>query len=190
MAVRQIPVESRDDSRERSAVLPRITMANEKDASVSPSPGLLATDQGGAPSSGGPGNLEVIAPPPPILEPFPAGNDNTKSFDDNNKTQIELREADIRDTIHTLAKEAGINVLLSNSVQGKLSLSLNDLTPREALLAVLKAAGFVWYEDKKVIYVGTSQEIKLLEQLSDQISTRIYRPNYVSAKELESLIKP
>ncbi|MBC7352989.1 MAG: hypothetical protein H5U08_11575 [Thermogutta sp.] len=157
---------------------------------MSPFPGLLVTDQGGAPSSGGPGNLEVIAPPPPILESSPAGNDNTKSLDHNNKTQIELREADIRDTIHTLAKEAGINVLLSNSVQGKLSLSLNDLTPREALLAVLKAAGFVWYEDNKVIYVGTSQEIKLLEQLSDQISTRIYRPNYVSAKELESLIKP
>jgi len=190
VAVRQIPVELGDDSLEQSSVVPCGRTSKENDTTLSPFPGLLVTDQGGAPSSGGPGNLEVIAPPPPILESSPAGNDNTKSLDHNNKTQIELREADIRDTIHTLAKEAGINVLLSNSVQGKLSLSLNDLTPREALLAVLKAAGFVWYEDNKVIYVGTSQEIKLLEQLSDQISTRIYRPNYVSAKELESLIKP
>ncbi len=188
--VRQIPAETRDYSVEQLSIVPRIKEANEKDTSSPRSPALLVTDQESAPVGGRPGELEVIAPPPPILEPSTAKNDKGPALGSEDKTQIELREADIRDAIHTLAKEAGINVLVSNSVQGKLSLSLNDLTPREALLAVLKAAGYVWYEDKRVIYVGTSQEIKLLEQLSDQISTRIYRPNYVSAKELESLIKP
>ncbi len=189
-AVRQVVFEPKDYPESQLVAPPEIRKVNEDSQSSLRSPDVIVTDQGRTPHPGAPGNLEVIAPPPPILEASPAGNGENHLLDNSDKTQIELRDADIRDAIHTLAKEAGINVLLSNSVQGKLSLSLNDLTPREALLAVLKAAGYVWYEDNKVIYVGTSQEIKLLEQLNDQISTRIYRPNYVSAKELESLIKP
>lgn len=137
------------------------------------------------------GQAETIPPPAPFS--FPQ-TQPTRTLSPQGLAQpliqIELRDADIRDAIHTLARQAGLNVLMSNSVQGKLSLSLDQITPFEALHAVVRAAGYLAFQDGNLLYIGTSQEIKNLEQLSDKVSTRIYRPNYVPAKELESLLKP
>jgi len=92
--------------------------------------------------------------------------------------------------VHALAKLAKLNVVLSSSVQGKVTVSLNGLTPRDAIFAVLRVPGFVSQEYGGIIYVGTEQEIQNLGYVTDQLATRIYRPNYAPAKELESLIKP
>lgn len=134
---------------------------------------------------------ETIPTPAPLASPeLPLQPAVTQQELGSSPIQIELRDADIRDAIHTLARQAGLNVLISNSVQGKLSLSLDRITPAEALRAVIRAAGYISLQDDNLLYIGTAQEIKNLEQLSDQVGTRIYRPNYVPAKELESLLKP
>ena len=133
---------------------------------------------------------EIIPPPLPETRETPATVDGSDITLDQAGLQLELRDADIRDAVHALAKLARLNVVLSSSVQGKVTVSLNGLTPREAIFAVLRVPGFVLQEHAGVIYVGTEQEIQNLGYITDQIATRIYRPNYTPAKELEALIKP
>jgi type IV pilus assembly protein PilQ len=133
---------------------------------------------------------EIIPPPLPEAGEKPPTIDGSQITSNQAGLQLELRDADIRDAVHALAKLARLNVVLSSSVQGKVTVSLNGLTPRDAIFAVLRVPGFVLQEHAGVIYVGTEQEIQNLGYITDQISTRIYRPNYTSAKELEALIKP
>ena len=42
----------------------------------------------------------------------------------------------------------------------------------------------------KFIYVGTPQDFATMETTADTVGMRIYRPNYVTAKELQALITP
>ncbi len=59
-----------------------------------------------------------------------------------------------------------------------------------ALDAILRSSGFVAKRDGKFIYVGTPQDFLAMEHTLDKIGTRIYRPNYVTATELNTLITP
>ncbi len=152
--------------------------------------GLLSDLQPSGASSQEPPTQEVIPSPLPNTTEISLSSPPPDIVVDQAGIQLELRDADIRDAIHTLAKLAKLNVVMSSSVQGKVTVSLNGLTPRDAIFAVLRVPGFVSQEHEGVLYVGTEQEIQNLGYLTDQIATRIYRPNYTPAKELESLIKP
>jgi len=133
---------------------------------------------------------ETIATPRPDAAGLTITSGRPEIVVDDTGLQLELRDADIRDALHAMAKLAKLNVVLSSSVQGKVTVSLNGLSPRDAIFAVLRVPGFVSQEYGGVIYVGTEQEIQNLGYVTDQLATRIYRPNYTPAKELESLIKP
>jgi type IV pilus assembly protein PilQ len=48
----------------------------------------------------------------------------------------------------------------------------------------------MWRREDKFILVGTREDFKAIDQASDHIGTRVYRPNYITAKDLEQLITP
>ncbi|MGQ9505172.1 MAG: type II secretion system protein GspD [Thermogutta sp.] len=133
---------------------------------------------------------KIFPVPPPESGNSPQAVNGSEITSAHTGLQIELRDSDIRDAIHALAKMAGLNVVLSSSVQGKVTVSLNGLSPREAIFAILRVPGFVSREHEGIVYVGTEQEMQNLGYITDRIATRIYRPNYTPAKELEALVKP
>ena len=89
-----------------------------------------------------------------------------------------------------LSEQGGLNILASNSVQGKVSASLNGVDVDTALSAILKSTGFVARREGKFIYVASPQDFLTMEQTVDRVGTRIYRPNYTKASELQALIQP
>jgi len=152
--------------------------------------GLQSDAQGRSGPSQERSTQEVVPSPLPDIREMTINPPQAEITVNQAGIQLELRDADIRDAVHTLAKLAKLNVVMSSSVQGKVTVSLNTLTPRDAIFAVLRVPGFVSQEHEGVLYIGTEQEIQNLGYITDQIATRIYRPNYTPAKELESLIKP
>jgi len=129
-------------------------------------------------------------PPPPSpalqLEPLPP----TVLEAEDGRLIIHSRDADVRNLLEQLAEQAELNILASESVQGTVTVNLQNVTVDEALNTVLKAAGYVSRRDGNVLYVGTSADFAALEQSLDRIGTRVYRPNYVSAKDLSPLLTP
>ncbi|GEM_PF-1169850 len=59
-----------------------------------------------------------------------------------NLISMDVRDVDLRDLLRALAKQAGINVIMDESVQGKVSVILRDVTPIEAIEEVLTSAGY------------------------------------------------
>jgi type IV pilus assembly protein PilQ len=59
-----------------------------------------------------------------------------------------------------------------------------------ALTAILRNAGYSWRREGSFIYVGTADDFKAGDLVNQRTATRLYRPNYTTAKELEQLITP
>jgi len=129
-----------------------------------------------APPAGGP-----IAPPDPPTAT--AGADGTIML---NVPQ----GSDIREALQLLGEQADLNVLMTPNVTGNASIALKNVTIEEALQAILKANGLVAKREGNFLYIGTLAEFDTLEQALDEIGTRVYRPNYITAAELTALITP
>ena len=108
----------------------------------------------------------------------------------DHKLSIRFSDTDIRKALELLSEQGNLNVLASNSVQGKVSATLNGVDVQSALDAILMSTGYVARRDGKFIFVGTPEEFETLEQTLDTVSTRVYRPNYLTAANLQALIQP
>ncbi|MHC4180829.1 MAG: secretin and TonB N-terminal domain-containing protein, partial [Planctomycetota bacterium] len=99
-------------------------------------------------------------------------------------------DTDIRDVLDQLAEYGNLNILAGSGVQGKVSATLSGVDVEGALDAILKSTGLVARREGKFIFVGTPADFDTLEQAMDKIGTRVYRPNYVTAAELNTLVTP
>jgi type IV pilus assembly protein PilQ len=103
---------------------------------------------------------------------------------------IQVPDNDIREVLDALSVQGDLNILATESVQGKVSASLSGVDVESALDAILKSTGYVAKRDGDFIYVGKPEDFDDLEKALDTIGTRVYRPNYVTAAELQALIQP
>ena len=103
---------------------------------------------------------------------------------------IDTQDDDIRHVLRVLSEAGSLNILSSPKVSGKVSASLRDVPIEQALTALLKSTGFVYKREDDIIYVGTPEELQDMAHVAEAVDTRIYRPNYVSAAELQQLVTP
>lgn len=141
-----------------------------------PNPALPAAVLQGAPVAAPP--AEALPKPPAIS---PAGD---------GKLSIHSRDDDLRILLEQLGEQAGLNILACQSVAGTITVSLNDVSVDEALAVVLKISGFLSRREGNVVYIGTAADFAALEKVHDRVTTRVYRPNYLTAKELANLLTP
>lgn len=159
--------------------------------SDAPAPGSHAapTDS----TAAAPTDSTVAAPAAaPAAEPVPEPPVSKASIDEegDGKLAIRIQDADLREVLDQLGEEGNLNILAGSSVQGKVSATLRGVDIEGALDAILKSTGFVARREGKFIFVGTPAEFDTLEQAMDKVGTRVYRPNYVTAAELQTLIQP
>jgi type IV pilus secretin PilQ/predicted competence protein len=127
--------------------------------------------------------------PEPLPEPALRAPVVERSEGDD-KLRIVVQNSDIRDVLELLSQQGDLNILASKNVTGSVSASLSGVDVESALAAILKSTGFIARREGKFIYVGTAEDFLATDQSLDSIQTRIYRPNYVRAAELNALIAP
>jgi type IV pilus assembly protein PilQ len=126
--------------------------------------------------------------PSPVEEQMTTEHIRTSEGDD--RLTINIPSMDLRDVLDHLAAEGGLNILATPSVQGRVAMTLREVSVDQALDAILKSSGFISKREGKFVYVGTPQEFETMKTSLDSIGTRVYRPNYVTAKELQTLVSP
>ncbi|HYW78731.1 MAG TPA: hypothetical protein VE890_04105, partial [Thermoguttaceae bacterium] len=138
-----------------------------------------------------------VAPPstvtPPAATPPPAAAIDTEPLiesEGDGNLKILFQDDDLTEVLSLLAEHASLNILASSSVQGKVSATLNGVDINQALDAVLKSTQFTTRRDGDILFVGTDADFEAMEHILDQTGTRVYRPNYVTAAELQALIQP
>jgi type IV pilus assembly protein PilQ len=104
--------------------------------------------------------------------------------------EVNVQGEDIRKVLDLLAQAGGINILASKNVQGTVSASLVNVDAATALEVILRNNGYVAKRDGQFVFVGTPDDFIAMEQTMDSVGTRVYRPNYVTAAELQALVSP
>lgn len=122
--------------------------------------------------------------------PTKNGNSQVPVVEGDDDLEIFVQDKDIREVLSLLSEAGGLNILTSKNVSGNVSASLRGVSIDEALDAILKSTGFVARQEGQFIYVGTPQDFTELQQSLDELGTRVYRPNYTTALELQTLVAP
>lgn len=94
---------------------------------------------------------------------------------------IEFQDADLKVVLELLAKQSGANIVISEDVEGKVSLALREVPWREALDTIVKTAGYVTVEDR----TGIAKIIRVVDPstLTKQLETRIFKLRYIRPPE-------
>lgn len=83
-------------------------------------------------------------------EPGPAGPPNLLS--------INVRDVDVRDVLWALARQANVNLAMTESVKGRVTIRLRDVGWEEALTTVVQTTGLAFRRDAGLITVMTPAE--------------------------------
>jgi type IV pilus assembly protein PilQ len=109
---------------------------------------------------------------------------------DDGRLTISLEDTDVREALKVFSQAANIDILASKNVSGTVTASLRDVDAQTALAAILKTAGLVSRHENGLVYVGTPADFEAMDQTQDRVLMRVYRPNYIKAADLMTLITP
>ena len=98
-----------------------------------------------------------------------AGNQKNKSFK-GKVISLDFQDVDVRTILQILAKESGMNIVASDSVQGKMTISLNDVPWDQALDLVLDARALEMKRNGNIINVAPREE--MLKKTTDELEMR------------------
>ncbi len=127
---------------------------------------------------------------PPAAQPQPQVNLPIIESEGDNRLSISIQDSDIRTVLELLSRQGDLNILPSASVSGNVSATLTGVDLITALDAILKSAGYVAKQEGRFIYVGTPADFEQMNFARERIVTRVFRPNYVTAADLQTLIAP
>ncbi|MFZ5876411.1 MAG: type IV pilus secretin PilQ [Nitrospirota bacterium] len=98
---------------------------------------------------------------------------------------LELREADIRDVLRAISQERGINVVIGEGVEGKVTLSFQSVTLADAMDAILKTGDWAKVEEGGITRIVKSS----IQEGTGDLVTRMLPVQYAKAKDLQEGVK-
>jgi len=101
------------------------------------------------------------------LRPVENGSDNGP------KISLDVQDADIGTVLRSLASFSGTNIVASPRVEGKVTVSLEEVPWREALEVILRAHSFGYVEENGILRVDTAEELRQ-ELIAEQTAEKQY----------------
>jgi len=126
----------------------------------------------------------AAAPAAPAEEPAPG----TAFEESSNLVTINAQNTSLAQVLEMLSVQQRVNIVLAAAAAPNVTVNIYDATLEEALDWLLLPHGLDWRFDGRVYYVQESETFQAEEM--PPIDTRIYRPDYLSAVEVERLITP
>lgn len=98
---------------------------------------------------------------------------------------MEFRDAEVKDVLRAIGQEHGLNIIVSEDISGKLTLSFQRVTLQEALEAILRVQNLVSFRDGDIIRVMKSPH----GEGEELLITRIIPINFASVREAGDTVK-
>ena len=110
---------------------------------------------------------------------------------------LHLLDTDIRDALRLVAAQSGINLVVSNEVQGKITLDLQGVTLSDALDAISKAGGWGYSVDGAIVTVtgrtvAPAEAIPTVEAAPDpaaELGALVIKLRFVDAERVLPVIE-
>ena len=109
---------------------------------------------------------------------------------------LQVKEADVRDVVNFLAEESGANIVMSDDVDGKISLKLRKVPWDQALVMIMRTKGLGYVRQGNVLRISTLKNLQAESEAASKIieSQRAIEPDVaevipVSYANLDDLVK-
>jgi len=109
--------------------------------------------------------------------PAPAGATATKGHD---TLSVDFPDEDIRNILRNVAELFDLNIVIPETLQGKTSVKLHDVTWRQIFQVVLTPVGYSFIEDGNIIKVVSNESLT-----QEPVSTEIFVINYAKASDIQ-----
>lgn len=83
-------------------------------------------------------------------------------------------ETDISLALSTLARRASVNLIIGDGVIGKVTVYLENVTPKDAIRLIAESKGYVFQEEKNVVKIRTAKDASENEPLEARVITLKY----------------
>ncbi len=143
-----------------------------------------------------PGPAPIDPPPETLIDP-PAAAGATPplvnlsdeypqgaSIDPNRRSPRDFSEEDLKQVLRLLARQAKVNMVVSDAVIGTITLRLEDVTAMEALHIIVTAKGLIMDQVENVYYVKTAAE-----KAAEPTESASYQFSYARGENIKSLLQ-
>ncbi|MDO4694663.1 MAG: type IV pilus secretin PilQ [Eikenella sp.] len=127
-----------------------------------------------------------------------SGTDRRQRNFNGKRISLDFQDVDVRTILQILAKESGMNIVASDSVSGKMTLSLKDVPWDQALDLVMQARDLDYRRNGNIINVAPRQELvdkeravlegrKAIEELG-ALHSRTFQLRYKDVNEFRKIL--
>lgn len=112
---------------------------------------------------------------------------------------LNFQDIEVRAILQILADFTGLNIVVSDSVKGNLTLRLQNVPWDQALDIILRTKGLAMRQNGNVIFIAPTEEVAAREKLDLEsrktvdelipLRTEIVQVNYAKAKDMAELLK-
>src|ERR1019366_9506053 len=139
------------------------------------------------PASPPPPDTATVAAPAGQSGPEVAMKDNagpaaTKGQEESghDTLSVDFPDEEIRNILRNVAELFDLNIVIPDTLQGKTSIKLHDVTWRQIFQVVLAPVGYTFVEDGNIIKIVSSESLQ-----QEPVSTEIFVINYAKASEIQ-----
>lgn len=125
-----------------------------------------------------PSESEVVMEIPTATEAVPVSRDA-------DTIQVDYPDEDIRVIIRNVADLYDLNVVIPETLQGRASIKLKNVSWRQVFKIVLDQVDFTFVEEDNIISIKTKAEVA-----AEPPRTKVFQINFATAAELQSSIAP
>ena len=104
-----------------------------------------------------------------------------QQYDLNQKMSINMKDSDIKNVLMLIGELTGLNIVISPSVKDTITASLENVSVKAALDAILKPNGYSYFTQENIIIVkGMGVD------MVGELETIVVKLKYINAKDLQS----
>lgn len=145
-------------------------------------------------------NANEAGEPAPVVEPAapaepdivihgaePTENVATKGRSDAgaDTLSVDFPDEDVRNILRNVADLFELNLVIPDTLQGRTSIKLRDVTWRQIFDVVLAPVGFTYIEDGNIIKVVSNESLQ-----AEPVTTEVFVLNYANAADLVPTLTP
>lgn len=96
---------------------------------------------------------------------------------------VDFPDEEVRSILRTVADLYDLNIIIPETMQGRTSIKLKNVTWKQVFEVILDPLGFTYVEDRNIIRIKSTEELT-----AEPVDTRVFVVNYARAAELQGTI--
>lgn len=96
---------------------------------------------------------------------------------------MEFRDADLKDVLRAVGQAANMNLVVSDTVTGQVSMSLKDVDIWDALDSILKTKGLTYVREGRIVRVLAVADVR-----DEDLETRVFPLSYANGKDTLAVV--